>query len=323
MKRREFIILLGGAAAWPIGVRAQQAGKLPTIGVLGSDAAVWHPWTAALVERLRQLGWIDGRTIAIEYRWSQGRPERAAEIAAEFVRLKVDIVVTAGPHVATLMQATAVIPIVFALAQDLVGGGIVASLARPGGNITGLSTQGTDLAGKRLELLREALPRLRRLAIIGNAGYPEAVREMREAQAAARTLSLEVAPLEIRRAEEIATAFATLDAQADALYVVSDAVVNANRTRIITLALGARLPTMFAFREIVAAGGLMSYGPNYPDLFRRAGNYVDKILRGAKPADIPVEQPTKFDLVINLTTARALGLEVPPTLLARADEVIE
>jgi putative tryptophan/tyrosine transport system substrate-binding protein len=221
------------------------------------------------------------------------------------------------------MQATAVIPIVFALAIDPVGGGMVASLARPGGNITGLSNQGTDLAGKRLELLREALPRLRRLAIIGNAGYPEAVREMREAQAAARTLSLEVAPLEIRRAEEIATAFATLDAQADALYVVSDAVVNANRTRIITLALGARLPTMFAFREIVAAGGLMSYGPNYPDLFRRAGNYVDKILRGAKPADIPVEQPTKFDLVINLTTARALGLEVPPTLLARADEVIE
>jgi putative tryptophan/tyrosine transport system substrate-binding protein len=323
MKRREFITLLGGAAAWPIGARAQQAGKLPTVGVLGSDAAVWHPWTAALVERLRQLGWIDGRTIAIEYRWSQGRPERAAEIAAEFVRLKVDIVVTAGPHVATLMQATAVIPIVFALAQDPVGGGIVASLARPGGNITGLSTQGTDLAGKRLELLREALPRLRRLAIIGNAGYPEAVREMREAQAAARSLSLEVAPLEIRRAEEIAIAFATLDAQADALYVVSDAVVNANRTRIITLALGARLPTMFAFREIVAAGGLMSYGPNYPDLFRRAGNYVDKILRGAKPADIPVEQPTKFDLVINLTTARALGLTIPPTLLARADEVIE
>jgi putative ABC transport system substrate-binding protein len=324
MNRREFITLVGGAAAaWPLAASAQQAGKLPTIGVLGSDAAVWHPWTAALVERFRQLGWIDGRTIAIEYRWSQGRPERAAEIAAEFVHLKVDIVVTAGPHVATLMQATAVIPIVFALAHDPVGGGIVASLARPGGNITGLSTQGTDLAGKRLELLREALPRLRRLAIIGNAGYPEAVREMREAQAAARTLRLEVAPLEIRRAEEIATAFATLDAQADALYVVSDAVVNANRTRIITLALGARLPTMFAFREIVAAGGLMSYGPNYPDLFRRAGNYVDKILRGAKPADIPVEQPTKFDLVINLTTARALGITIPTALLLRADEVIE
>ena len=324
LERREFITLLcGAAAAWPLAASAQQAGKLPTIGVLGSDAAVWHPWTAALVERLRQLGWIDGRTIAIEYRWSQGRPERAAEIAAEFVHRKVDIVVTAGPHVATLMQATAVIPIVFALAHDPVGGGIVASLARPGGNITGLSTQGTDLAGKRLELLREALPRLRRLAIIGNAGYPEAVREMREAQAAARTLSLEVAPLEIRRAEEIATAFATLDAQADALYVVSDAVVNANRTRIITLALGARLPTMFAFREIVAAGGLMSYGPNYPDMFRRSSEIVDKILRGAKPADLPVEQPTKFDLVFNLTTAKALGLEVPPTLLARADEVIE
>ena len=323
-RRREFITLLGGAAAaWPLAAWAQQGGKLPTIGVLGSDAAAWQPYTAALVERLRQLGWIEGRTIAIEYRWSQARPERAAEIAAEFVHLKVDIVVTSGPHVATVMQATAVIPIVFALAIDPVGSGMVASLARPGGNITGLSTQGADLAGKRLELLREALPRLRRLAIIGNAGYPDAVREMREAQAAARTLSLEVAPLEIRRAEEIATAFATLDAQADALYVVGDAVVNANRTRIITLALGARLATIYNSREHIAAGGLMSYGPNYPDLFRRAGDYVDKILRGAKPADLPVEQPTKFDLVFNLTTAKALGLELPPMLLARADEVIE
>ena len=219
MRRREFITLLGGAAAaWPLAARAQQAGKLPTIGVLGSDAAAWQPWTAALVERLRQLGWIDGRTIAIEYRWSQARPERAAEIAAEFVHLKVDIVVTAGPHVATPMQATAVIPIVFALAQTQWAAAWSQVWRDRAATSLDCRTRRTDLAGKRLELLREALPRLRRLAIIGNAGYPEAVREMREAQAAARTLSLEVAPLEIRRAEDIATAFATLDAQADALY---------------------------------------------------------------------------------------------------------
>ena len=323
MKRRAFISLLGGAAAWPIAARAQRSGKLPTIGVLGSDAAAWHPWTAALVERLGQLGWIEGRTIAIEYRWSQARPERAAEIAAEFVRLKVDIVVTAGPHVATVMQATAVAPIVFALANDPVGSGMVASLARSGGNVTGLSTQGADLAAKRLELLREVLPRLSRLAIIGNVGYPDAVLEMREAQAAARTLSLEVAPLEIRRAEEIATAFAALDARGDALYVVGDAVVNANRTRIITLALGARLATIFDNRNFVQAGGLMSYGPSFPDMFRRTAELVDKILRGKKPGDIPVEQPTKFDLVIDLATAKALGLTVPESFLLRADEVIE
>jgi putative tryptophan/tyrosine transport system substrate-binding protein len=324
MKRREFITLLGGAAAsWPLAARAQRSGKLPTIGVLGSDAAAWHPWTAALVERLHQLGWIEGRTIAIEYRWSQARPERAAEIAAEFVHLKVDIVVTAGPHVATVMQATAVIPVVFALANDPVGGGMVASLARPGGNVTGLSTQGTDLAAKRLELLREVLPRFSRLAIIGNVGYPDAVLEMREAQAAARTLSLEVVPLEIRRAEEIAPAFAALDARADALYVVGDAVVNANRTRIITLALGARLATIFDNRNFAQAGGLMSYGPSFPDMFRRTAELVDKILRGKKPGDIPVEQPTKFELVINLTTAKALGLTIPESFLARADEVIE
>jgi putative ABC transport system substrate-binding protein len=324
MNRREFVTLLGGAAAgWPVVARAQQPGKVPTVGVLGSDAAAWRPWTAALVERLHELGWIEGRTIAIEYRWSQARPERAAEIAAEFVYSKVDLVVTAGPHVAAVKQVTAVIPIVFALANDPVGGGMVASLARPGGNVTGLSVQGTDLVSKRLELLREVLPPLRRLAVIANAGYPDAVLEMREAQATARTLGLEVAPLEIRRAEDIAPAFTALKAQADALYAVGDALVNANRTHIITLARDARLATIFDGREYVRAGGLASYGPNFPDLFRRAAEFIDKILRGKKPADIPVEQPTRFDLVINLTAAKALGLEVPPMLLARADEVIE
>ena len=194
---------------------------------------------------------------------------------------------------------------------DPVGTGLVASLARPGGNVTGLSIQQTDLAGKRLELLREVVPGLRRLAIMANVGNPAAVLEMGEVQAAARTLGLEVATFEIRRAEDIAPAFEALKGRADALYVCSDPLVITNRIRINTLALGARLPTMYGIREYVEAGGLMSYGPNFPDLFRRAADYVDKILRGAKPADIPVEQPTKFDLVINLTTAKALGLDDP------------
>jgi len=327
MRRREFITFVGSAAAWPVVVQAQQAGKLPTIGVLGGDATVWAPWTGAFVARLRELGWIEGHSIAIEYRWSQARSERVAEIAAEFVRLKVDVIVAYGGAVAALKQATATIPIVFAVANDPVGGGLVASLARPGGNVTGLSNQTADIASKRLELLREAVPGLRRLAIMVDVDYPSAVLEMGEVQAAARALGLQVAPLEIRRAEDIAPAFAALKAQgsakADALYVVIDALVVANRTRIITSALDARLPTIFNVRDYVQAGALMSYGPNYPALFRRAGDYVGRILRGTKPGDIPVEQPTKFDLVINLTTAKAVGLTIPESFLARADEVIE
>ena len=257
---------------------------MPTIGVIGSDAAAWRPWTDAFAERLRELDWIEGRSIAIEYRWSQGRSDRIAAIAAEFVRLKVDVIVTSGLAVAALKQATPVIPIVFALASDPVGAGLVASLARPGGNATGLSIQATDLAGKRLELLREVIPQLHRLAIIADVGDPEAVLEMGEVQATARTLGLEVVPLEIRRAEDIAPVFEALKAQAHALYVVVDALVNANRTSIITLALGARLPTIFNTRDLVQAGALMSYGPSYPAEFRRAADFVDKILRGTKPA---------------------------------------
>jgi putative ABC transport system substrate-binding protein len=275
------------------------------------------------MQRLRELGWIEGRTITIEYRWAEGREERFADIAAELVRLKVDVIVTSGtPAVIASKQATSVIPIVFAAAGDPVAGGLVASLARPGGNATGLSSLVADLAGKRLELLREFVS-LHRLAIMGNVGNPLSVLEMREVQAAAGTLGLEVHTLEIRRAQDIAPAFEALKGRADALYVCIDALVNANRIRINTSALGARLPTMHGSRDYVEAGGLMSYGPNYPDLFRRSADYVDKILHGAKPGDIPVEQPTKFDLVVNLTTAQALGLEVPPTLLARADEVME
>jgi putative ABC transport system substrate-binding protein len=325
MKRREFIALLGGTAAWPLAARAQQRAQLPTIGFLGaSTPAIAGQWVSAFVQRLRELGWIEGRTIAIEYRWAEGRSSRATEIAAEFVRLKVDVIVTHSAElVVAAKQATSVIPIVFGLAADPVGSGLVDSLARPGGNVTGLSTQFTELAGKRFELLREVVPGLRQLAIMANVGASGAVLEMREAQAAARALGLEVATSEIQRAEDIVPAFEALKGRAEALYVASDPLLALNRVRINTLALGARLPTMHAARDYVEAGGLMSYGANFPDLFRRAGDYVDKILRGAKPADLPVEQPVKFDLVVNLITARVLGLTVPPTVLARADEVIE
>jgi ABC-type uncharacterized transport system substrate-binding protein len=325
VKRRTFISLLGGAiAAWPLAARAQQPAKLPTIGYLGTAAAsAWAPWTAAFVQRLHELGWTDGRTIVIQYRWAEGRTERSAELAAELARLKVDVIVTGGNAALAAKQASSVVPIVFALVDDPVGMGLVASLARPGGNVTGLSTQGTEVAGKRLALLREVVPGLRRLAIMANVGYPSGVQEMGEVESAARMLGLDPVALEIRRAEDIAPAFESLKDRADALYVVGDALVITHRVRINTLTLIARLPTIYFVREYVEAGGLMSYGPNVPDLFRRAANMVDKILRGAKPGELPVEQPTKFDLVINLTTAKALGLEVPPSLLARADEVIE
>jgi putative tryptophan/tyrosine transport system substrate-binding protein len=324
MRRREFITLISVAvAARPLIARAQQPNKLPLIGFMGANASVFSPWTAAFVGRLRELGWIEGRTIAIEYRWSEGRPERNAEIAAEFVRLNVDVIVTLGSAVPALKRVTSSIPIVFALSTDPVGGGLVASLARPGGNVTGLSNQAADVASKRFEFLREVVPHLRRLAILLNVGFPQAVLEMAGVQAAAGKLDLEVTPLEIRGADDIAPAFEQLNAKADALYVVDDALVTANRTRILTLALGARLPAIFNNRSFIEVGGFMSYGPNFPDLFRRAADLVDKILRGAKPAEIPVEQPTKFDLVFNLTTAKALGLTIPQNLLVLADEVIE
>jgi putative ABC transport system substrate-binding protein len=327
MRRRDFIAVIGSAAAssltWPLAARAQQPGKLPTIGFLGTDASAWTTWTAAFVARLRELGWIEGRTIAIEYRWSQGRSERVAETAAEFVRLNVGAIVTYGGAVAAFKRATTSTPIVFAIANDPVGGGLVASLARPGGNATGLSQQSTDLAGKRLELLREIVPGLGRLAILANAGYRSALLEMAEVQSTARASGLEAFPLEIRQADDIASAFEGLKGRADALYVVVDTLISANRTRIATSALAAQLPTIYDFREHVALGGLMSYGPNIPSLFRRAAEYVDKILHGTKPADLPVEQPTQYDLVINLKTAKALDLKIPETFLLRADEVIE
>jgi len=324
--RRELLVALGGAAVvWPLAARAQQAGKLPTIGILGATTALFQgQQIAAFIRRLRELGWIEGRTVAIEYRWAEGRDERYAEIASEFVRLKVDVIVTWGTApVVAAKRATAVIPIVFTTAGDPVATGLVASLARPGGNVTGLSNQARDLAGKRLELLREIIPDLRRLAILSNTASPIGALEMGEVQAAARTLTLEVFPLEIRRPEDIAPAIEPLKGRAQALYVVAEPLFGSNRVRINTLALGARLPTLHGIRAYVEAEGLMSYGPNSPDLFRRSADIVDKILRGAKPSDIPVEQPIKFDFVVNLTTAKALGLDIPATVLARADEVIE
>jgi putative tryptophan/tyrosine transport system substrate-binding protein len=325
VKRREFITLLGGAAAaWPLAARAQQASKLPTIGFLGANPSIESQRLAAFVQRLRELGWIEGRTVSIEYRWAEGRSERYAENAAELVRLKVDVIVTSTtPPSLAAKQATAVIPIVFAAANDPVGTGLVASLARPGGNVTGLANQMSDTSGKKLEFLREVVRGLRRLAIMANADNPGSMLDMSEAQATARRLGLEVTTSEIRRAEDIVPAFEALRNRPDALYLCPDALLNTNRIRINILAVAARMPTMHGHREYVEAGGLMSYGPNLASQFPRAADFVDKILRGAKPAEIPVEQPTKFDLVINLTTAKVLGLEVPPTLLARADEVIE
>jgi putative ABC transport system substrate-binding protein len=326
VRRRDLITRLGGAAAvWPLAASAQQRAKLPTIGFLGqSTRSASSEWVSAFVQRLRELGWIENSTITIDYRWGEGLSERAAEIAAEFVRLKVDVIVTSGtPQVVAAKQATSVIPIVFATAGDPVGNGLVASLARPGGNVTGLATMMADLAGKRLELLRQVVPGLSRVAIMGNVGNPFTVLELGEVQAAASTLGLEVDTLEIQQAQDIAPAFEALKGRAGALYVCIDALVSTNRIRIDTLAVGAGLPTIYGSRDYVEAGGLMSYGANYPDQFRRAADFVDKILRGAKPADIPVEQPTRFDLVVNLTTAKALGLTIPPAILDLADEVIE
>ena len=321
-RRREFIVGLGGAVVCPLMVRAQQ--KVPTIGLLTAGTPSSHGlWVTAFVQRLGELGWTEGRNIAIEYRWAEGRDDRYSAIAAEFVRLKVDVIVTQGGAVAAAKRATSVIPIVFTAASDPLGGELVAGLARPGGNVTGLSLQMTDISGKRLELLRETISGLGRLAIMANGGYSSSALEMAEVHDTARTLGLETTKFEIRRAEDIAPAFDKLKGSVQALYVVADPLVTTNQIRINTLALGAQLPTMHGIREYVASGGLMSYGASFPDLFRRAGGYVDKILRGAKPGDIPVEQPTKFDLTFNLTTAKALGIEIPSRLLFTANEVIE
>jgi putative tryptophan/tyrosine transport system substrate-binding protein len=325
VRRREFITLIGGAAAaWSLEARAQQA-KAATIGLLGTgSAAAQSQWTAAFVQRMRELGWIEGRNLAIEYRWAEGHTERLKDLADELVRLKVDVIITHNtPGPLAAKQATSTIPIVFATAGDPVGSGIVASLARPGGNVTGLSSQTPDVAGKRLELLRQIVPGLHRLAVLADTDNPFVKLVVSQLRQAGAGLGVEVATFEMRRGEDIAPAFEALKGRAQALYVPATPVALVNRARINTLALAAHMPTTLEVREYVEAGGLMSYGPDWPHMWGRAANFVDKILRGAKPADLPVEQPTKFDLVINLTTAKALGLDIPPTLLGRADEVIE
>jgi putative tryptophan/tyrosine transport system substrate-binding protein len=325
MNRREIITLLSCAATWPLAAaNAQQLGKPPTIGILGSNSAAWSHLVSALILRLRELGYIENRTVEIEYRWTEGRDERYAAMAADLVGLKVAIIVALGtPAIVEAKKATAIIPVVFPLASDPVGDGLVSSLARPGGNVTGLSNQQPDLAGKRLEILREIIPALSRLAVLANGHSPTALLNVGEVQAAAPKLGLEIDILDIKRADDIAPAIAQLKGRTQAIYVIGDSLVFDNRIQVNTLALAARLPTIYVQREYVEAGGLVSYGTRFLDLFRRAGDYVGKILKGANPADIPVEQPTKFELIINMKTAKALGLDLAPMLLARADELIE
>jgi putative ABC transport system substrate-binding protein len=326
MRRRDVIGLLGSAAvAWPVRAGAQQPGRIPIIGVLGTPAPqIWQTYVAAFEERLKELGWIAGRTVAIEYRWAGGRDERFAELAEEFVRLKVDGILTSGAAVSTVMRVTSQIPIVFAIGADPVGSGHVASLARPGGNVTGLSLQAPDLVGKRLEMIREIVTDLRRLAVLANVAYPASVKEMEEVETVASRLGCETVRLEIRAAGDIDRVFGELGGGAKALYICGfEPLVNSNRARIHALAAAARTPTVSGDQAYVVAGGLLSYGPNFTDLFRRSAEYVSRILRGAKPADLPVQQPVKFDLAINLKTAQALGLSVPPSLLAGAHAVIE
>jgi putative tryptophan/tyrosine transport system substrate-binding protein len=323
MRRRDFIAGIGGATAW-LPAYAQQRERLPLVGLLGaSTPAAQGQLVAVFIERLRALGWSSGRTVAIETRWAEGRTERFAEIAAEFVRLNVDIIVTTAPAVPTLKRATATIPIVFVFGLDPVGSGVVASLARPGGNVTGLSNQGVDLASKRLQLLREVVPGLRRLAIMANVENAGNVLGMQEVETSARNMGIDPIILRIRHPEDIAPAFDGLKGRADALYISVDALMTAQNVRIHTLASSARLPTCYSLQEMVETGGLMAYGPSRTDQYRRAAEIVDKILRGTKPADIPVEQATKLELVLNLTTAKALGVTIPGTLLATADEVIQ
>jgi putative ABC transport system substrate-binding protein len=278
---------------------------------------------AALIARLRQLGWIVGENIAIEYRWAEGKSRRVSEIAAEFLRQDVDVIVTYGSAVPILKQATTTIPIVFAVAFDPVRDGLVQSLAHPGGNVTGMSIQQLDLVDKRLELLHEVIPHLHRLAILADAGYAEPMLEAERVKSAAQALGLEAARLGIWGSQDITPALEALKGKVDALYVVSDALIAANRARIVRLALSEHLPTIFSYDDYVEAGGFISYGPNYADLFRRAADMVDEILHGKKPGDIPVEQPTKFDFAVNVKTATTLGLVIPPMLLTTADEVIQ
>ena len=326
MKRREFISSLGGAAAWPIAVRAQQAGKRYMVGILSAGgSSVQAALNAAFSDGLREWGWVEGKNVVFENRNAENQLERLPELAADLIRLKVDVIVAAGTLAPlAAKQATATIPIVMTTAGDPLGSGLVASLARPGGNVTGMSLMVPDLGAKRLELLKELLPRLSRVAVLWNAANPYSALVYKETQAGGRTLGIDVQSLDVRGPDDFDGAFeAARRLRPDALITVEDPLTASYRKHIADFAAGQQLPSLHGIREFVAAGGLISYGANLADLSRRAAYYVDKIFKGAKPADLPVQQPTKFEMVINAQTARMLGLTVPPTLLARADEVIE
>jgi putative ABC transport system substrate-binding protein len=323
--RRKFITLIGATTvSWPFLARGQQS-RLPLIGFFGPNtAAIDGPRVNAMVQRLRELGWVVGRTVAIEYRWAEGRNNNLADIAAEFVRLKADVIVTsATPTTAAAKRVTSAIPIVFASVGDPIGAGLVVSLARPGGNVTGLSLQQSDTAGKRLELLREIVPGVRQVAIMANVDNASSALEMHAVQSAAAALGMASLKLEIRRVEDAAPAVEAAKGRAPAIYICNDPLVTTNRAAIVTLALRAGLLTICGAREYVDAGALISYSASFPDLYRRTAEYVDKILRGANPSDLPVEQPTKFEMVINLKTAKVLNLTIPPSVLARADDFVE
>jgi len=325
MDRRALLASTIGLLAAPLGVHAQQKTTRPTIGFLGSSTpSGMQGWVATFVDRLHELGWTDGQNVTIAYRYAEGRTERAAEAITEFVRLPVTLIVTGSTApVLVAKQATSVIPIVFVGAADPVGNGLVASLAHPGGNVTGISIQQSDTTGKRLELLRELAPDLRRVAAIAHVASAGAMSELHELHALAPMRGFQVSAREIRGLEDIAPAIEAFTGQVDALYVVTDPLFYANRQQILSMALEARLLTLCNYREYTEAGCLLSYGPHQPDLMRRAAALVDKILRGTPPSDIPVEQPTRFDLVINLRTAQALGLTIPPLLRFQANQVIQ
>jgi putative tryptophan/tyrosine transport system substrate-binding protein len=327
MKRREFILALAGAAAaWPFAARAQQAGKIPRVGFMGnSTAALEANLVAPFREGLHELGYQEGRNIVIEYRWAEGKYERFPALVAELLAVRVDVIVTAGtPATLAVKKATSTVPLVMIAVGDPVGTGIVPSLARPGGNITGLSSIAPDLEGKRLELLREVIPKLSHVVLFINPLNPFHMVSMQQAFAAAQALGIKLQPLEVRTSGELEAAFAAIVRQKpDALLILADRIFLHDRKRMMDFATEHRLPSVNAYRELVEAGGLMSYGPSYEDMHRRAADYVDKILKGAKPGDLPVEQPTKFTLIVNLKAAKAIGVDVPPILLTRADEVIE
>jgi putative ABC transport system substrate-binding protein len=327
MNRRALISLLAGAAAaWPRAARAQQPAKIPRVGFLGnSTAALEANLVAPFREGLRELGYEEGRNVAIEYRWAEGRYERFPALVAELIAAKVDVIVTAGtPATLVVKRATTSVPLVMVAVGDPVGTGIVASLARPGGNITGLSSIAPDLEGKRLELLRDVVPGLSHVALFWNPTNLFHAGSLQQAQVAAQALGIRLQLLAVRAPEELDAAFAAVvKDRPGALLLLADRVFLHHRTRIVEFAAAQRLPNVNAYRELVEIGGLMSYGPSYEYMHRRAAAFVDRILKGANPGDLPVEQPTKFTLIINLKTAKSLGLSVPLTLQASADEVIE